>query len=32
MNIRETKEKISAGKFDRDFNMLYGDAAAAQSR
>lgn len=32
MNINEIKANISAGKYDKDFSMLYGDIPSARER
>ena len=32
MNITEIKAKIANGGYDKDFTMLYGDAASAGTR
>ena len=32
MNINEIKANISAGKYDKDFSMLYGDVTSAKER
>lgn len=32
MNINEIKANISAGKYDKDFSMLYGDVPSARER